>query len=81
MPAWGAYATNLAAMDSRRILILLVLLALLFIFKPLGVWAYFRRIWERRDLIVGTLFFIIIAYLAYGLFTMYQRDMLNWAFF
>jgi hypothetical protein len=68
-------------MDFRRLFLLLILLALVFVFKPLGGWAYLKRIWARRELIVGTLFVIIIIYLAYGLLTMYQQDMLDWIFF
>jgi hypothetical protein len=67
-------------MDLRRLLILLVLLLVVFAFKPLGVWAYLQRLWARRDLIVGTLFIIIVLYLAYGLYTMYRQHMLDWLF-
>jgi hypothetical protein len=65
-------------MDFRRLLFLLVLLAIVILFKPLGVWDYFQRIWARRELIVGTLFTIIVLYLAYGVYTMYHQHMLDW---
>lgn len=65
-------------MDSRRLIILLVLLVLIIVFKPVGVWQYFQRIWERRNLIVGTLFTIIMLYLAYGVYSMYRQNMLDW---
>ena len=65
-------------MKGLRILLLLIILLILVLYRPLGVWAQLKRLWARADYVLGVLVFGVVVYLIYGLYTMYQRGMLDW---
>lgn len=65
-------------MKGLRIFLLLVILALIVLYRPLGVWAQLKRLWARGDYVLGVLVTAVLFYLLYGLYTMYQRGMLDW---
>lgn len=59
-------------MNLRRILTFVVIILLFAIFRPTGFWKELQRIWEQRETITRLLFFLVVAYLAYGLYALYQ---------
>jgi hypothetical protein len=46
--------------------------------RPRGMWTEIKRSWAQRERIVRVLFFIVVVYFLYGLYTMYRQDMLPW---
>lgn len=58
-------------MNLRRITIIVIIILLIAIFRPLGFWNELKRIWAQRELITRILFFLVIAYLIYGLYQLY----------
>lgn len=60
----------------RKLLVVLLILALIFMLRPKGVWGEAKRSWEQRNRILRMLVVIIAVYLVYGLFKMYQSGMI-----
>ncbi|MFN2203580.1 MAG: hypothetical protein ACK2UO_20455 [Caldilineaceae bacterium] len=60
----------------RKLLIVIMILALAFLLRPRGMWGEARRSWDQRNRIMRTLVVIIGVYLIYGLFKMYQAGMI-----
>lgn len=65
-------------MKGLRILLLFLVLVILVLYRPLGVWEQIQRLRARSNYVLGVLVSAVIFYLLYGLYTMYQRGMLNW---
>ncbi len=64
-------------MNFRRILTFVIIILLIAIFRPLGFWNEAKRIWAQRELITRFLFFLVVAYLLYGLYELYQEGWLE----
>jgi hypothetical protein len=60
----------------RKLLVVLLILALVFMLRPKGMWGEAKRSWEQRNRILRVLVVIIAFYLVYGVFKMYQQGML-----
>lgn len=65
-------------MKLRYMLVLIVIMLFFIVLKPRGMWAEFKRTWAQRERIVRVLFFVVVVYFLYGLYSMYQRGMLDW---
>lgn len=65
-------------MKLRNVLALIVIMLFLIALKPRGMWTELKRSWAQRERIVRVLFFVVIVYFLYGLYTMYQKGMLPW---
>ncbi len=65
-------------MSLSRIFWLLVLLLLILIFKPSGLWKEMKRIWAQRELVLRILVTVIVLYFLYGLYSLYARGMTPW---
>lgn len=60
-------------MKSLRIVLLLIILLIIVLYRPRGVWSELKRLWSRRDYVLGVLVTAVGIYLLYGLYTMYTR--------
>lgn len=58
-------------MNVRRLVIFLIIILLLALFRPSGVWRELKRIWEQRETITRILTVLVLAYLAYGIYRLY----------
>jgi hypothetical protein len=58
-------------MNVRRLVIFLIIILLLAVFRPSGVWRELKRIWEQRETITRILTVLVLAYLAYGIYRLY----------
>jgi succinate dehydrogenase hydrophobic anchor subunit len=65
-------------MNTRRILLLLVIIFILLWFKPATIWAEMKRSWKQREWILKIMVVIISIYLVYGVYSMYKQGMLDW---
>lgn len=65
-------------MNIRRLLILLVIVGLFFLFKPVTAWAETQRIWAQREWILYVLVTTIGLYLLYGLYGLYVQRGALW---
>jgi len=62
----------------RYMLVLIVIMLFLIVLKPRGMWAEMKQTWAQRERIVRVLFFVVVVYFLYGLYSMYQRGMFDW---
>jgi hypothetical protein len=60
-------------MKTRFLIYLLLILLLLWLFKPARVWSEAKRMWSQRELMVRTLVVLIVLYFVYGLYSLYQQ--------
>jgi hypothetical protein len=60
-------------MKLRTLFLLIVLIVLIWLFKPKNAWGEVRRMWAQRELMLRTLVVIIVVYLLYGFYELYQR--------
>ncbi len=60
----------------RKLLVVILILALVFMLRPKGVWGEAKRSWEQRNRILRVLVVMIGVYLVYGLYKMYQAGMI-----
>lgn len=65
-------------MKLRYMLALIVIMLFLIMLRPRGMWIEIKKTWAQRERIVRVLFFAAIVYFLYGLYSMYQRGMLDW---
>jgi len=62
----------------RYALVLIVIMLFLIALRPRGMWTEIKRTWAQRDRIMRVLFFIVVVYFIYGLYSMHQKGMLPW---
>jgi len=65
-------------MNIRRIFFLLVILGLVFLFKPKATMSEAQRVWSQRDWILYVLVTAVGIYLIYGLYGLYLRSESLW---
>jgi hypothetical protein len=65
-------------MKSNRWLLWLLLLLIIVLMRPSGMWQEMKRMWTQRELLLRVLVVMIGIYFLYGLYSMYQRGMLTW---
>ena len=64
-------------MNLRRIVTFVIIILLIAIFRPSGFWNEAKRIWAQRELITRLLFFLVMAYLLYGIYQLYTEGWLD----
>lgn len=64
-------------MTAFRFLLVLALIIILVFYKGRGVWRELKRVWGQRDYVLKVLVVAIGIYLIYGVYSMYQRGMLE----
>ena len=64
-------------MKTRILFLFLILLGMIWFFKPANVWSEARRMWAQRELLLRTLVVIIVLYLLYGIYELYQQGWLS----
>lgn len=64
-------------MTIRRLIFFIVIILLLAIFRPSGFWNELKRMWEQRETITRILFFMVMAYLLYGIYQLYTEGWLD----
>lgn len=64
-------------MTIRRFVFFIVIILLLAIFRPSGFWHELKRMWEQRETITRILFFMVMAYLLYGIYQLYTEGWLD----
>lgn len=65
-------------MNLRRILFLLLIVTLIWLFRPAGVRNELQRIWSRREIVLRALVVMILVYFVYGLFLLYEQGYFDW---
>ncbi len=65
-------------MKLRTVLMLIVIMLFLIALKPRGMWTEIKRSWAERERIMRVLFFMVVVYFLYGLYSMYQKGMIPW---
>lgn len=63
-------------MKTRTLFLLLVLVVLIWLFKPAQVWGEARRMWRQRELMLKVLVAMIVLYLLYGVYELYEQGWL-----
>lgn len=64
-------------MNLRRIITFVVIILLIAIFRPSGFWNEAKRLWAQREIITRFLFFLVMAYLLYGIYQLYTEGWLD----
>ena len=59
----------------RKLVIVIALLLLVFLLRPKGMWGELKQSWEQRNRILRVLVIMVVVYLVYGFFKIYQSDM------
>lgn len=59
-------------MNARRLFTIIVIILLIAIFRPSGFWNELKRMWAQRETITRFLFFLVMAYLLYGMYQLYR---------
>lgn len=68
-------------MSTRTFLVLILILVILFVYRPRFVWREFMRMWGQREYILRVIVVVVGIYLLYGLYNMYERGMLSWEWY
>lgn len=63
-------------MNFRRFVTVLIIILLIFIFRPSGFWRELQRIWAQRETITRILTVLVLSYLAYGIYQLYSEGWL-----
>ncbi len=64
-------------MNLRRIVTFVIIILLFAIFRPFGFWKEVQRIWDQRETITRLLFYLVIAYLIYGIYELYRNGLIE----
>lgn len=65
-------------MTAQRIFLWLVLLFIILVFRPKGIWREIQNIWRRREFIIRVLITFVSLYFLYGLYMLYSQWKLSW---
>jgi hypothetical protein len=65
----------------RTWLLLILLIIVVTLYRPRGVWREVKRLWGQRDYLLKVLFVVVSIYFVYGLYNMYERGMLSWEWY
>ena len=57
-------------MNLRRIVTFVIIILLFAIFRPSGIW-------DQRETITRLLFYLVIAYLIYGIYELYSEGLIE----
>jgi len=72
-PLLRVWPTAEISMNLRRIVTFVIIILLFAIFRPSGFWKEIQRIWDQRETITRLLFYLVMAYLIYGLYELYSE--------
>jgi hypothetical protein len=61
----------------RTLLLLILLIVIITVYRPRGVWREVMRLWGQRDYVLRVTVVVVGIYLLYGLYNMYERGMLS----
>jgi hypothetical protein len=61
----------------RTLLLIILLIVIVTVYRPRGVWTEAKRVWGRRDYVLRVVVVIVGIYALYGLYNMYERGMLS----
>jgi hypothetical protein len=67
--------------STRTFLLLILLLIILVVYRPRGLWRELMRMWDQREYILKVVVVVMGIYFLYGLYSMYERGMLNWEWY
>jgi drug/metabolite transporter (DMT)-like permease len=59
-------------MNSQRLFLWLILLLLILILRPRGLWRELKQLWRQREWLLWVLVSIIGFYFLYGLYSLYR---------
>jgi hypothetical protein len=62
----------------RTLLVIILVMVVITVYRPVGVWRQVMRLWDRRDYALKVTVVVVGIYLLYGLYNMYERGMLAW---
>jgi hypothetical protein len=65
----------------RTLLLIILLIVIVTVYRPRGVWREFMRLWGQRDYYLKVIVVIMGIYFLYGLYSMYERGMLSWEWY
>ncbi len=65
----------------RTLLIIILVIVVVTVYRPVGVWRHIKRVWSQRDYALKVAVVVLGIYLLYGLYNMYERGMLTWAWY
>ena len=61
------------SMNTKRIFLWLILLAILILLRPTSTWREAQRIWRQRNWILAVSVTLIAVYVFYGLLSLYRQ--------
>ena len=62
----------------RTLLLIILIVVIVTVYRPRGVWREAMSIWGLRDYVLRVIVTVMGIYFLYGLYTMYERGMLTW---
>jgi hypothetical protein len=68
-------------MSTRTFLVLILILIIVTLYRPRGVWREMMRVWGRRDYVLKVVVVVVGIYFLYGLYNMYEQGMLSWEWY
>lgn len=65
----------------QLILVIILVIVMLTATRPRMVWRQAMRVWNQRDYTLKVIVVVVGIYFLYGLYNMYERGMLNLAWY
>ncbi len=65
-------------MNAQRIFLWIIILFIILVFRPGGIWRELKNIWQRREFIIRVLITIVSAYFLYGVYMLYNEGRFSW---
>lgn len=65
----------------RTFLLLILLIVIVTVYRPRGVWRELMRVWDQREYVLQVTVVVVGIYLLWGLYNMYERGMLSWEWY
>jgi hypothetical protein len=69
------------SMSTRTFLVLILVIIIVTLYRPRGVWRELMRVWGRRDYLLKVVVVVLGIYFLYGLYNMYEQGMLSWEWY
>ena len=65
-------------MHAERIFVWILLLFVILVLRPKGLWRELKNIWRQREFILRVLITIVSLYFLYGLYMLYNEWKFSW---
>ena len=65
----------------QLILIIILEIVMMTAYRPRMLWREVMRVWNQRDYAIKVIVVVVGIYFLYGLYNMYERGMLNIAWY